>query len=224
MSCRVFTGVDSNAVPLFKAPTPHSAPQPFKVEAGSSTPEPDVAREEIEGLQARIAGLEARLGAEVLKAREAGFQAGQAAGFERGREEVRPVIERITRSIADLSGLRGRIRQDAERDLIELAIAIARRVLRRELSVDPEAVHGLVKAALGKVPSREVRRVRVHPDLAGMVRRQIESAGLSGVEISSDGALTPGDVIVETRNGDLDASIDVQLAEIQRGFADRLRR
>jgi flagellar assembly protein FliH len=153
-----------------------------------------------------------------------GFQAGEAAGLDRGRAEINPVLERLTRGIADLSSLRGRIRQQAEADLVALSIAIARRVLRRELTVDPEAIQGLVSAALGKVQSREVRRVRVHPEFTAIVRRQIELNGLAGVEVSSDGALAHGDVIVETRNGDLDASIDTQLAEIQRGFADRLRR
>jgi flagellar biosynthesis/type III secretory pathway protein FliH len=33
-----------------------------------------------------------------------------------------------------------------------------------------------------------------------------------------------GDVIFETTHGNLDASIESQLREIERGFADRLRR
>jgi flagellar assembly protein FliH len=220
MSCRVLlSGASVQAVPLFGRVEAPGSEVLRGEEAQQQTSGP-----EVQILKARVAELEGALATEVHKAREQGFEAGQMAGVERGRADIRPALDRLTRSISDVSGLRGRIRQEAERDLVELAIAIARRVLRRELTVDPEAVHGLVKAALGKVQSREVRRVRVHPDMSAIVRRHIEAAGLAGVEVSSDGALMPGDVIVETKHGDLDASIDSQLSEIQRGFADRLRR
>ena len=44
----------------------------------------------------------------------------------------------------------------------------------------------------------------------------------SGIQIVVDPGLQLGDVIFETAQGDLDASIDTQLREIERGFADRL--
>jgi flagellar assembly protein FliH len=44
-----------------------------------------------------------------------------------------------------------------------------------------------------------------------------------GTEIVADTALQIGDVIIETRRGDLDASLETQLREIERGFADRFR-
>ena len=44
-----------------------------------------------------------------------------------------------------------------------LALAIARRILHRELTVAPEALLGLVKAALEKIGGREIHRVRVSP-------------------------------------------------------------
>ena len=44
------------------------------------------------------------------------------------------------------------------------------------------------------------------------------------LEIAPDGSLTPGSVIFETSRGDLDASVDTQLAEIDRGLTDALKR
>ena len=52
------------------------------------------------------------------------------------------MLERLARAIDELAGLRPRLRQEAEADLVQLALAIARRVLRREIAVDPEALHG----------------------------------------------------------------------------------
>ena len=56
--------------------------------------------------------------------------------------------------------MRARIRKETETDIVTLTVAIARRVLRRELSVDPEAIHGVVKAALEKVQSKEICLIR----------------------------------------------------------------
>ena len=47
--------------------------------------------------------------------------------------------------------MRKRAAHEAEQDVVKLAIAIARRVLHRELTVDPDAILGLVKAALQKI-------------------------------------------------------------------------
>ena len=58
-------------------------------------------------------------------------------------------------------GCAPRFRHEAEEDVVELALAIARRILHRELTVAPEALLGLVKAALEKIEAREVHRVRV---------------------------------------------------------------
>ena len=47
---------------------------------------------------------------------------------------------------------------------MRLAVAIARRVVRRELTIDPQAITGLVKAALEQLSAGERIRVRVHPE------------------------------------------------------------
>jgi flagellar assembly protein FliH len=108
---------------------------------------------------------------------------------------------------------------------VKLSLAIARRVLRREIGIDPEALHGLVLAALEKLGSQEVSRVRVHPAHVAPVTAVLRqtAAGVS-IEVSADGSCEPGGVIFETARGNLDASVEVQLQEIERGLADRLRK
>jgi flagellar biosynthesis/type III secretory pathway protein FliH len=44
------------------------------------------------------------------------------------------------------------------------------------------------------------------------------------VELIPDGTLQSGDVLFETAHGTLDGSIEAQLQEIERGFADRMNR
>jgi flagellar assembly protein FliH len=136
---------------------------------------------------------------------------------------VRPVAERLTETLASFAELRTRMRREGEEELIELSIAIAKRVLHRELTLDPEAVRGLVKAALERIGSRELNRVRVHPAHSSLIQALLEKACPNRpVELVADPGLGPGDVVFETERGDLDASVGAQLEEIRRGLADRL--
>ncbi|HMD71549.1 MAG TPA: FliH/SctL family protein [Bryobacteraceae bacterium] len=174
---------------------------------------------------AQIAQVQQQCEQQVAEARAAALREGEAAGRSRATAELQPVMERLARSIDDLAQFRPRLRREAEADMIRLSLAIARRILRREMSVDPGAMHGLVLGALERLQSQEVHRVRVHPSRAAAVDACLRQ-NLPGtvVEVVGDPSREPGAVIFETTHGNLDASIDCQLQEIERGLADRLNR
>ena len=219
MSCRILTpSRRADIRPLFEQESPvSSCSDPVR----ELTPAANVQVAELHG---RIVELERALQRDVLHARDAGFRDGEAAGREKSIAEMHAVIERLTRSIAELAAAKGRFRREAEHDVVQLSIGIGRRILRRELTIDPEAVGGLVRAALDKLQARDLCKIRVHPAHHPVVRRLLDQQGVPAVEVVPDGSLQPGDLVVESKRGDLDASIESQLAEIERGFADRLKR
>ena len=159
--------------------------------------------------------------ARVRDVHRAGFAEGESAA----RREIEPAIERLARAIESLASMRGRLRRQAEEDVVRLAMAIARRILRRELAVDPEAVEGLAQAALQRLQSEETARVRAHPALVpALVSALARVAPGQAIEVVADAGRQAGDVVFETERGNLDASVETQLQEIERGLADRLRR
>jgi flagellar assembly protein FliH len=153
-----------------------------------------------------------------------GFSEGRNIGREQAAAELQPVMDRLSRSLSDLASIRSRVRKSAESDLLKLAIAVARRVLHRELTLDPGSIEGLIRVALEKLESRELCRVRVHPDQEPVIRTLLARFSAAPVELMPDPTLQCGDVLFETAHGTLDGSIEAQLQEIERGFADRLRR
>jgi flagellar assembly protein FliH len=160
----------------------------------------------------------------IREAHAAGVKEGEAAGKAKAATEMQPVMERLARSIDEIAKFRPRLRREAEQDLIRLAMAIARRIVRRELAIDPEALHGLILGALEKLQGQEICRVRVHPSHSAAVTaclKQIASA--APVEVIPDASREVGTVIFETDRGNLDASVESQLREIERGLGDRLR-
>jgi flagellar assembly protein FliH len=157
----------------------------------------------------------------VAAARQQGFEQGQAAATQSLAGQVEAMQLKLARSIEELTGSRLRYRRQAEQDVVALALAVARRILHREMTVAPEALLGLVKAALDKMEAREVHQVRVSRGDAAMLRQFFEQMGLpQRVEVIPDADLAPGSVLIESSRGLLDASVDTQLAEIDRGFAD----
>ena len=171
----------------------------------------------------RIAELERNHQAELARARESAFQDGLRQAREHSAGEVKAAADRFAQMLRDLAGLKRKIRNEAEFDVLKLSLAIARRILHRELAVDSEAIQGLVHAALEKLANREISRVRIHPASVDAVRSALERINTApAIEICADPAMKHGDLIFETTLGELDASIDTQLQEIQRGFADRL--
>jgi flagellar assembly protein FliH len=173
----------------------------------------------------QLARLEAQFQQKVREAHATGMREGEIAGRNRAAADLQPVIERLTRSIQEIANLRPRLRQEAEGDVVKLALAIARRVIRREVASDPDALRGLVMAALEKLQGQEFSRVKVHPSHAATVKACLQST-TSGqpVEVVSDPSREVGSVIFETTRGNLDASVDSQLSEIERGLTDRLRK
>ncbi len=159
------------------------------------------------------------------QARKDAFADGVAAGRHEAEEQIRPAVDGIARTISELARMRDAIRRQASNDLVHLAVSIAARVIHRNVAVDPDALAGLVSAAFVKLQSREIHRVRMHPGMEHLVQKCLEQCGSpANLVLAADPGLKPGELFFETSQGALDASVDTQLGEIERGLIDKLER
>jgi flagellar assembly protein FliH len=217
MSSKIFRpgdGVQTSAIAWRAAGSAVATRHPQAAESGSAAiPE------------ARLAELQQEAEARARAAYAQGLAAGETAAQQRAQQKLDPVLNSLSAITTELATLRKRVRAEAEEDAMKLAIAIARRVLNRELATDPEAILGLIKAAFGKLNARETHRLRISPsDTAVLQEHRAKLQFPPGLEITPDRALIPGSAIFETSRGDLDASVETQLAEIERGLTDVLKR
>ena len=173
-------------------------------------------------LQQRLEELEANLDRRVKESYEAGRAHGESAGRAQAEERLRDLLERLSHTIVELAQARVQIYKEAEPDLVKLSLEIARRILRRELTVDPAAVSSLIDSAVQKLHGQLVHKVRVHPDHADIVRASVQQLGAGAdVQVIGDPSRERGTVIFELENGSLDASLETQLREIERGLSDQ---
>jgi flagellar assembly protein FliH len=173
--------------------------------------------------------LERQAEARAQAAYQRGLREGDASARQQAEAQIDSALEDIGNTVAELARLKPHLRHEAEEDVVKLAMAISRRILHREISTDPEALLGLVRAALDKLDGREIHRIRANPLDAPILENHFQTMfrklGLSRkIEVFADTALRRGAAIFETAHGALDASVDTQLQEIERGFADLMRK
>lgn len=139
---------------------------------------------------------------------------------ERAREEAE---ERLARRLREFEVERSNYVRSVEREVVQLALAIARKIIRREAEVDPTLLAGLVRIALDGMQCGPAVRVRVAPAEAERWKRLGKNeAGAAWWEVVEDEQLQPSDCIVETELGTANFSFEAQLHDVEESFAQLL--
>lgn len=159
----------------------------------------------------------------IREARDVGRKEGEASARQAAQAELQKVLQNLGGAIQQIADLRPRLRMEAEADVVRLAVAIAKRVVHRELSIDPDTIAGLVRVGLEKLRVQEVVRIRLHPEHQAAIKSCLSAAAAAHIEVSGDPARERGTIIFETNRGNLDISVETQLREIESGLTDRLR-
>lgn len=172
---------------------------------------PDV-RDTVERGPPTVSGL-ADLQAEAY--REA-FEQGLEEGRVAGREEVRQQVERFSGLVYDLVRPFEELDEQVERELLNLAMALARQIVRRELRSEPTQIIGIIREAIAALPvaSREVR-VHLHPEDAAVVRQHLAPTERERAwTIIEDPVMARGGCQVTTNASRVDARLETRLGAI----------
>jgi flagellar assembly protein FliH len=182
--------------------------------------------------QAREAGL--------AEGRQQGYEAGYQEGMRQAQEDGALVIEQAwadadaitneARAMAEETARRAESERSAllaqsERQILELALGVARLILRREVQTDPQAIVPAVRAALQKLKGETEPKLRVAPEWVPFLTAHLPSitSGLPGapaLKVEGDPGLAPGDWTVTGRGGWVDGRLEAQVRQVE----ERLRR
>ncbi len=140
----------------------------------------------------------------------------RAEAVASGRQEG---LAQASAAIARGALERDRLLASAERELVRLAVAIAEKILGREVARDAGVVLEMAARALAEARQRREVTLRIHPDDAEAIRgshRRLLSAlsRARALEVREDAAVTRGGVLVETEAGVVDGRLETQLAAI----------
>jgi flagellar assembly protein FliH len=188
------------AAPAPPAPAPPPPPPPAPVE--------DVITAE---QQARLAALE-------REAFTKGYAQGERAGLEAGGKRAEAMLRRVAQTLEELGGLRQTLIHETERQMVQLALTLARRVVHREVTLDPELAAALAHVALDKLGTTTPATIRLNPEDYTVVAQDGERWGSVAVTVVPDPSIARGGCLVESDFGNVDATIERQFDELSRAL------
>jgi flagellar assembly protein FliH len=128
----------------------------------------------------------------------------------------------VQKAITDFRRERSEYYQRVEVEVVQLALAIAHRILHREAAADPLLLAGIVRVALDKLENKTEVSLRVHPDIAAQWRNffAANAEPHHSPEVVEDASLESGRCVLQTPLGSTELGLEVQLKEVEQGLMD----
>jgi flagellar assembly protein FliH len=147
------------------------------------------------------------------------FQAGREQGRHELEGEVAAMRDGFVRALEELVAFRARLRDGYERELLQVALGVARKVVQQELAERPEIWLGMIRAAVRRAVERERVVVRVAEPLATFLRERTPALralveDVEDLEVVADASLPPGGCVVQGRLAEVDIGVDTQLEAV----------
>ena len=161
---------------------------------------------------------------EAIKAEawQEGFQLGYDSGTKQAAEEQRDAGTRLSALIQGVTSDHESLIRGVETQVVQLALAIAEKVIAREARVDPTLVLDVVRAALSEVADASELRIRVNtadvPVLEGRWQEMLPRSVAQHSELIADDLVERGGAIVETRIGYADSQLKTRLSQVMNAF------
>lgn len=152
-----------------------------------------------------------------------GFEQGEKAGAEAARQSLVHGLNSCGAMLKEIEGLRRKAAAELEAELVQLALAVARKIVQREIDLAPETVAGIVRQALGRVEHAARIRIRLNPDDLTLLT-EISPPLMAGrpeagrVVLEADEGVTRGGCLIETDSGEVDARIERQFQVVEEAF------
>lgn len=198
--------------------------QPYKpVQFEDNISDVKITKEETEkDIQAKLEALEQK-----------GYLEGYAAGHEKGikdaEAEIAEKLRRLQGIIKELDGYKEKKTKEWLPQIIDLALEISKKIIRKEVELDEMAVLRIARDAIKKIEgSREDIIIRVsHQDYDAMVTGIAflkEQQEVKDISVEPSSSISPGGVYIITPTVEIDAGIEEQIKEIQDGISTAIGR
>jgi len=125
----------------------------------------------------------------------------------------------LEQAAARIDALRQEVLDEAETHLLDLAVAIAGKVIAQEIRGERVAIEPIVREALSHAPPQRPAVVHLHPDDLATLRRDGEAsaphAALAHVQLEADPTLGRGECLVRTAEGTVMTRADDGLEQVR---------
>lgn len=158
----------------------------------------------------------ARIRADAYAAAHAeGFAAGRAKAIADGAQKTAREVQRLVRICEELAQPLAKVDDAVVEQVGELAVMIARHLVRRELKHAPGEVVGVVREAMRLLPlSTRRARIHLHPDDLLIVQEALAVRSDTAWQLEADPLVSRGGCVVETEISRIDAQVESRIAAV----------
>jgi len=154
------------------------------------------------------------------EARSRGYEEGYAEGRAQAEREIGDLLSFAESAVREVADTRTRLLEESETALVELALDVAAKVLQAKLEIDPARVVDVLRGALRKAYVRDKLTVICNPQDLALIEGSTDDlraavGTLGRIDLVGDRRVARGGVIVRTDAGDVDATLDAQLARLR---------
>ncbi|MBD3217210.1 MAG: hypothetical protein GF310_02960 [candidate division Zixibacteria bacterium] len=164
--------------------------------------------------------LEKKVDALVQDAYHRGLQEGKQGGYNQGLSEgkaaAQQVIDQIQPVLTEINRTKNQIYTSAEKDILDLAMTIARKLVGALAQDHQELVLDTIKKSLPLLLEKSKLTIKVAPQQEEFIKEQFDSimamdSDLKEITIEADRRINQGGCVLETSSGRIDARIEKQL-------------
>lgn len=147
---------------------------------------------------------------EIQRIQQQAYQEGFAAGMKDGRAEGQSVAQQMQALMAELNQSLNQFEITMAQEIMDLALDIARQMVRSALAVNPELVLAVVREAIESLPQVNQNPVLIlHPEDALLVRDMLAQEYQESVwRVMDDPHMERGGCRVETGAAEIDANME----------------
>jgi flagellar assembly protein FliH len=146
------------------------------------------------------------------RAFERGLEQGRREGYATAHAQRTEHAQSVAKVLAELRGRFAELESEGADALLDLALEIARQVVRREVSVRRDAVMPVLREAVAQVIEQQSHpRVHLNPRDLELVRTDLDADGLfKGCRFIPDAQVGHGSCRVETALGEIDGRLSTR--------------
>jgi len=158
---------------------------------------------------------------------EEAWQRGYAEGNEAAAEQNRAILAEAEQIRNEAIEEYEAMMNSMEADMVALVLDVSRKAVAGELAINRNVIIQLVRDALPNCSNKNGAILKVCPEYADYLAEhlselQAEVEGADELTIKPDSTLKPGDCIIETQLGSVDAGTSTKLDKIEAAFREEL--
>ena len=158
-----------------------------------------------------------------------GYTEGERVEIETEKKKVESALNTLHQVAMELKEIRKELCRNTEKETVNLALAIAAKIVRHEIAINKDVVVSIVKEALKKLVDYDRVIIHVNPSDYQFLKTQKHQFShlvdnKETMTFEEDETILSGGCLIETSLGDIDARIEKQLETVEEALRSEFQR